>query len=379
MNKDGFWVRWIITAGLALLAGWIIIHAIGGWISERIAGEPFSYLEHYYDFFNYTADKKGQYPPCQDIVIIDAYDSSIGSRSGMAEVLTRLSGMNPAVVGMDILFPNTHESTLEEDSELAAASALLKDKLIMGCRRHGRDSLEHSFFTQSSSLPYATVNAQSFFGFTPSDSVSGKRVNKLVYAMAQRYKPDLSTENLIINYESLSFRELSQPDQIVPSVIDGKIVLIGDCYDSKDEVDLPFLIEGKSSLSGVKVNAYQLASLIHPEHALKPISAGYSLLTSILLVLVFTFFSCRWSPKENRLVDAKGFKNAREVTEGVFIILLRPLAVILAEICAILVLLFSIHWAHIIPDILLFMASIPFVGTFDKAATLVYKYRHPSK
>lgn len=71
--------------------------------------------------------------------------------------------------------------------------------------------------------------------------------------------------------------------------------------------------------------------------------------------------------------------NAREVTEGVFIILLRPLAVILAEICAILVLLFSIHWAHIIPDILLFMASIPFVGTFDKAATLVYKYRHPSK
>ena len=379
MLKDGFWFRWSLTTLLALLAGWFIIYAIGGWVSERIAGEPFSYLEHYYNFFNYTADKKGQYPPCKDIVIIDAYDNSIGSRSGMAEVLTRLSGMNPAVVGMDILFPNTHESTLEADFELAAASALIKDKLIMGCRRHGRDSLEHSFFTLSSGLPFATVNAQSFFGFTPSDSVSGKRLDKLVYAMAKRYKPGLSTDNIIINYENLSFRELSHLDQIDPSVIDGKIVLIGDCNDSKDEVDIPFLIEGKSSLSGVKVNAYQLASLIHPENALKPFPAGYSLLTSLILVLIFTFFSCRWSPKENRIVEAKGFKNTRELAGGVLIILLRPLAIILAEICAILVLLFCIHVGHIIPDILLFMASIPFVGTFDKTATLIYKYRCLSK
>lgn len=378
MNKDGFWFRWRLTSVLALLAGIILVYFIGGWISERMVGEPFSYLEHYYNFFNYTADKKGQYPPCKEIVIVDAYDNSIGSRSGMAKVLTRLSGMNPAVVGMDILFPNTHESTMEADSELAAASALLKDKLIMGCRRHGRDSLEHSFFTQSSHLPFATVNALSFFGFTPCDSVSDKSVDKLAYAMAKRYLPDISTDNLIINYESLSFRELSHLDQIVPSVIDGKIVLIGDCNDSKDEVDLPFLIEGKSSLPGVKVNAYHLASLINPEHALKPIPAGYSFLTSIILVLFFTFFSCRWSPKENRIIGAD-YKSWSDVAGGVLIILLRPLAVILAEICAILVLIFSIRVAHIIPDILLFMASIPFVGTFDKAATLIYKYYNSSK
>lgn len=362
MKKD-LRFRWIWTSLSALALGSVLVYLIGGWIAARVAGEPYRFMEYYYNFFNYEKYTTGHFPLCREIVIIDAHDSSIGSRSGMADVLNRLSDLQPAVVGMDILYPNTHESTEEEDRALSEAAARLGDRLVMAARMHGKDSLEHSFFTLSRGLTYATVNAQSFFGFTPTDSLSGKAVDKLVFALAKRYTETVPDQP-IINYESLSFRRITEPDQISSSLIDGKIVLIGDCQDSKDEVDLPFLVEGRTTLSGVKVNAYQLASLVQPSRALTKLPFVFSFAICFILVFAYGFFVCIW-PGESK--------------ETFLTIFGQPVAALIVELLALLLLVFIIHWTGKIPNLLPFMGSVPFFGTCKKAVAHSYRLKHPDK
>lgn len=45
---------------------------------------------------------------------------------------------------------------------------------------------------------------------------------------------------MVILMHGISFRELTSPEQITASIVDGKVVLLGDCKDAKDDVDLPF-------------------------------------------------------------------------------------------------------------------------------------------
>jgi len=384
MHKTGFIFRWFWATLLSFVTGLLLVYVIGGWVAERTAGQSYEYLQYYYDYYNYAPAGVSHFPSNQDIVIVDAHDNSIGSRSGMAQVLDRLSSLHPAMVGLDILYPSTHESTMEDDEALQASVGRMGERLIVASRHHGPDSLEHSFFTYPAGALHATVNAQSFYGFTPRDSVGGQWVDKMVFAIARKYaeqqgKPFSVPASAVVNYESLSFRKLTAPEQISASVVDGKIVLIGDCKDAKDEVDLPFKIEGKSSLPGVMVNAYQLASLISPDRAFKPVSRPVSLLLCFLLTLLFGCFSSWWSARENAMVDAKEITGKKQLWGNVFAFLVKPLLVLLVEMGALLLLFVFIHHLHLIPDLLPFMAAVLFMDTFDKVSTMVFKFNNKKK
>lgn len=52
----------------------------------------------------------------------------------------------------------------------------------------------------------------------------------------------LPAKRLALSSGRVRYRKgpLTSPEQITASIVDGKVVLLGDCKDAKDDVDLPF-------------------------------------------------------------------------------------------------------------------------------------------
>lgn len=371
--------RFPISTGLTLvltLLFYCLLSLPAGWIIEKLVGHPYGYLGNYYNYYNHAPKEGSQGNPDPDIVIIDAHDNSLGSRGAMAGVLDRLALMKPKAVGMDIIFSSTHESVKAEDDALEQAVRNYPGELVLACRSHGPDSLEHSFFTVNSGRKFGTVNAQSFYGFVPRDSVPpdavpGGWAYKMVYVMAG--KPD--PENPIINYENTSFRTIHKLDDITPSTIDDKYVLIGDCQDNKDETDVPFKIEGRSSLPGVVINAYQLSTLIHQEKRLKPMSCWKSWIICAMLLLICGMAASAWSDAENNMFEKETLARSGrgKMIGNTILISIEPLIVLILEVCALLLLNGYIHSRHTIINVLPFMLGLLIYGTADKLVKLWLK------
>ena len=351
-----------------------LLSIVAGWLMEKLVGHPYGYLENYYNYYNHTPKEGSQGDPDPDIVIIDAHDKSLGSREAMAGVLETLAALKPKAVGMDIIYSSTHESVKAQDDALEQAVRNYPGVLVLACRSHGPDSLEHSFFTRDSSTIFGTVNAQSFFGFVPRDSFRDGWVDKMVYVMV-KMSGDKAPENPIINYENTSFRTIHKLEEITPATIDGKYVLIGDCQDNKDETDVPFKIEGRSSLPGVVINAYQLSTLIHPEKQLKPAPGWVSWIICAVLLFICGMAASAWSDAENNMFEKETLERSsrRKVLGNGALICVEPIVVLGLELCAILLLNGYIHSRHTIINVLPFMLGLLIYGTADKLVKLWIK------
>lgn len=347
---SSFILKWILGTLIAVLISVAIVFLFKGYLSKRFAGDPYKYFRHYYDFVNYVPEGVPEFPAEEDIIIIDAHDSSLGARDGIARLLDSLDAWEPRVVGLDVIFPRINESTRLEDSLLTDAVSRFSAPLVVAARRQGRDSLEHSFFTLPAGLDYGTVNAQSFYSFSPRDSVRDFAVDKMVVSLARKAGfPGVSVR--IVNYTNRLFRRINSWEQLSGPVVKGKIVLIGDCRDDKDRVDLPFKLEGKYVCSGVVINAYQLASLVHPERAFKPMPAGWSVFVCLLLIFVYSFFTCCMDKLKER----------SRALKALFLVA-GPFLVIGLEFLTLWVLVVIIKRENIVPNLALFMAALPFIG-----------------
>lgn len=357
MGGKRFIYKWLLGSLLSFLFAYAIC-AIGGVLLQKLAGEPYGYLKYYYDFVNYLPKDGGGALPEKDIILIDTHDSSLGSRLGIARLLDSLGRFEVKAVGLDAIFQLTHEFTDEGDESLQQAIAHFPHPLVVACRRRGPDSLEHSFFIPTSKVDFGTTNAQSFYGFVPRDSMSNQTVEKMVVGLARK-AGYLIPEELIVNYSNRGFQCVSSWDDIDASLVKGKIVLIGDDRDARDSFDLPFRIEGKFSMSGMRINAYQLASLIHPESSFRVVSSTASALASIGLILLYGLFISWWI---NLLRKDMG----KWPKIGLY--LLEPVSVLLIEFLAVLALIWIIKQWFRIPNLLLFMAAVPLAGTCHKIA-----------
>ena len=303
-----------------------------------------------------------------DIVIIDTHGDAFGSRAGFARLLDSLAALSPRAVGIDQIFPRTHESTAFEDSLLVRAVERFPHQLVTACRHYGGDSLEHSFFTDSSKVDFGIVNAQSFYAFSPADSVGKCSVKRLVVILAEKAgikDPDVP----VVNYTNRSFRQLSKWEDISESNVKGKVVLIGDVYDTKDTFDLPFKIDGKYQASGVILNAYQLYSLMHSESSFHRISFWPSLLICFLLTLVYAFLSGIWTLTKAGWIRTRKEPATRRILSTVFQIG-EPLAMIFVEALALWGMVHAIGWGQRVPDLWVFMAAIPLFGRCLKVAKI---------
>ena len=366
IKVNTFFLKIVLGALIASLISVAIVFLFKGYLSKRFAGDPYKYFRYYYDFVNYVPEGVPEFPAEEEIIIIDAHDSSLGTRDGIARLLDSLDAWGPRAVGLDVIFPRTNESTRQEDSLLTDAVRRFSAPLVVAARRQDRDSLEHSFFTRPAKLKYGTVNAQSFYSFSPCDSVKGCAVPKMVVLLAREACPrDKSVSRdetvQIVNYTNRLFRRIDRWEQLSRSVVNGKIILIGDCRDDKDRVDLPFKLEGSYICSGVVVNAYQLASLVHPERSFRPMPVGLSVFICFLLILAYSFFTC--------CMDR--FKGRSRALKALFL-LAGPFLVIGLEFLTLWGLVIIIKLKNIVPNLALFMAALPFIGRCCQFVELLF-------
>ena len=357
MRGSQFIYKWLVGSLLSLAFAWGLC-ALGGVLLQRLAGEPYDYLQYYYRFVNYLPDDGGTASPETDIILIDAHDASLGSRQGIARLLDSLGRYPVKAVGLDAIFQSTSEFADEDDALLQQAVARFPRPLVVASRQRDLDSLEHSFFTLPTGVDFGTTNAQSFFGFVPRDSVSGRSVEKMVAVLARKAGYSVP-EDMIVNYTNRAFQCIHSWDHLNASFLAGKIVLIGDDKDSRDSFDLPFPIEGKYSVSGMRINAYQLASLIHPEISFRVVSPGVSQMVSVFLILLYGFLLCGW---------IAFVKRTRDGWPKMGLYFLEPILVIAIEFIAVLAMILIVKRFCWIPNILLFMAAVPIAGTCHKMA-----------
>lgn len=368
MFKKSFVFRMLTGGVIAFLIGLVIVGASKLFLSGRLSGGPYSYLRYYYDYVNYVHRGIAKQKPVDDIVIIDTHGDAFGSRAGFAQLLDSLAALSPRAVGVDQIFPRTNESTAFEDSLLKRAVERFPHPLVTACRHYGRDSLEHSFFTIDSRVDFGIVNGQSFYAFSPADSVKDGLVERLVVKLAKKagiQDPDVP----VVNYTNRPFRQLSKWEDINDSTVNGMVILIGDVYDAKDTFDLPFKIEGKYSASGVILNAYQLHSLMHPDSSFHRMSFWFSLFICFILTLIYAFLSGIWTLVKASCIRKRKEPVTRRILSTVFL-LGEPLVLILVEAFALLGMVHAIGWGQIVPNLWVFMAAAPFTGRCLKVAKI---------
>lgn len=353
---------WTVGALFSLVMGCVIV-LTGSFFTRRFAGQPYDYLRHYYDFVNYAPEGTSYVRQVDSIVIINTHDSAFGSRDGFARLLDSLAILSPKAVGIDQIFPETGESAQSVDDALRAAVERFPHPLVTACRHHGADSLEHSFFTILSGVDYGIVNAPSFYAFAPADSVKGRPVERMVVTLARKagYSVD-ETDLPVINYSHRSFRSLSKWEDINASTVNDRIVLIGDVDEAKDSYDVPFRINGKYQASGVCLNAYQLFSLIWPEEAFRVIPGGASFAICFILILLYSLGVTGWGLHKTRVLETrKDCPKCRVGLASVFYVL-EPVGVLLVEGVALLSMVGIISLFHLIPNLWVFVAAVPFAG-----------------
>ena len=354
--------------GIKLLGG-ALLSAISGlaiaWLSglflKKLTGEPFEYLRYYYDYVNYVPESGAKADPVDEIVIIDTHDSAFGSREGFARLMDSLAVLSPKAVGIDQMFPLTDESTETVDSALQEAVARFPHPLVTACRHHGPDSLEHSFYTVPAGVDYGIVNAQSFYRFSPADSVLGQSVERLVVKLARKAGYAVA-DTPVVNYTNRSFRRLTTWDNVNAFTVNDKIVLIGDADDPKDEFDVPFRIDGQHTASGVVLNAYQLLSLIQPGTTFRAFSRWKTIALNAALILLYCALLVVLSNWKEKVSKNALISNACKSWKKTGIILLEPLFIFLAELIALLVMVGFIKSHHQVPNLSVFMAAVPFAG-----------------
>lgn len=366
--KKSFGCR-VLTGGvLSFLIGLVIVGASKMLLSGRLSGEPYSYLRYYYDFVNYVHKGVSQMKSGGDIVIIDTHDEAFGSRAGFARLMDSLAVLSPRAVGIDQIFPRTNESTAFEDSLLKRAVERFPHPLVTACRHYGRDSLEHSFFTIDSKVDFGIVNGQSFYAFSPSDTVKGRPVERLVVILAKKagfYDSNVS----VVDYSNRSFLTLSKWEDVNEDNVKNKVILIGDIDNAKDSVDLPFKIEGKYSASGVLLNAYQLHSLMDKDSSFRRMSLWLSLLICFCLTVVYAFLAGIWTQVKAGWLRTRKEPVTRRILTTVFLIG-EPLALLFVEALALWGMVLAIGWGREIPNLLVFVAAAPFIGRCLKVAKI---------
>lgn len=253
------------------------------------------------DFYSIVADSRPVRHIDDGIVIININGLD---REGIASVLDLMPMLQPAAVGLDVAFIEPHD----DDSHLLAAITACPNLILPAALGHNPETAlfniaETSFFTDSiaahismgaTNLParYAKSTIREFQTFFPLDTPAGKNADSIpsfVVAVAQKGSPSLTTQLLnrakrieLINYPSRTFR-IFTPGEIADNahLIAGRIILIGDTDDLADMHATPVT----STMSGVMIHAYALATIIHGEY-LDSLSKAENLTLAFVLCFI---------------------------------------------------------------------------------------------
>lgn len=256
------------------------------------------------DLFAQFADRRPVRDLDDDIVIVDI---GLLDRFEIAELLTEISAMNPAAIGVDVNFEEPRDE--EVDDFLKESIANIKGLVLpLGVKESGKGfEIEDKpfFYNELPKQIYGVVNLPSKGKRSPIREFpvffkmkNGDELNSYPVALAGIAKPETvellrerGNRNEVIDYISREFKVFSSQDVFESERkkdIEGKIVLVGAMNEANDMHSTPV----NSYMSGIMIHAYALSTILNRAwYQNIPWWVDYCLAFVICYVIVLTAIS----------------------------------------------------------------------------------------
>ena len=273
-------------------------------VSRAYSNLKFS--DMYYQIMRYD-----QKPDTSDLVtIVDM--TELHERGDLAELLTQIDAMEPAVVGVDVIFQglkddHTGNGLLIDalrglESKTVFGNKLLDWKLDRGCFTN----LLRSFFCDSVDIEEGYTNfpdnmeKNTIRNFTTEQKMNQTTCFSFPFTIAKMFDNSISkpADNSYIDYGNYVFRIVS-PDQLDDNedYINNHIVIVGALAEEADAHRSPI---GK--ISGVEIQSYILETLLQRKD-IHNAPAWMSWVVALILCLLFELFFqlvIDWVNKHNK-------------------------------------------------------------------------------
>lgn len=375
----------VIVMLASFLVGWLL-----AWIVinsnkvRRSFGLPDKDKPEYFmkKYFNSHSKDESKAAP-ESIFLIEAGDLT---RLEVAKLLNCLDTLNPAVIGLDILYLKKSDSLIEDTYLINAINKCgEKHRVVLPSYYDNSDSLIQPFFfdsIKSGNVVCGTVNFDNPWDF----STRKKGEYSFVYLLAESYlerktgtTPD--TAKLIIDYRPNCFNKLNYNNTLknvnmvhfTPELIKDNIVCIGTIDEKKDPIFMDFYVKYNNVLAsrripGMTIIAYQVNSLIEPTEAqIKKTNGFYNVLInfSVLILYLIIYYFIKFI---DSLFEIFNIKNL-----WIIIPLIRFIILIVIEIKLINIMVPLVDSFLIMPNIMVAMIALPFVSCFDICIDRYYK------
>lgn len=280
------------------------------------AFSTFSMTDVYYRIVN-----TGEQRQMNDLItLVDM--TELHHRDKIAELIDSVAAMNPAVMGVDIIFEGLKDNE-SADEQLTETFFSVDDKAIIAYKLIDYDpqtrqfgNAVHSFFQPLTETQEGFVNVmnnpeQSVRGYYVNLMLRGDTVWSLPALLARRVGASVKAQSKIhvINYQNVDFPVVSWQDLAAHrDLIEGHMVLLGT---TKEENDMHFSPVGK--MSGLHILAYATLSMMESRDFSE---AGWPLrilVTFLICALVSASkYAVTWRLRNSKLTAVKF------LTEAVF-------------------------------------------------------------
>ncbi len=312
------------------------------------------YINTFFSFQNLNASPGSGDSAIEIIDIKDTYSS----RDSIICVIEKARSLHPRLICVDFMFSQSTSYDSAQSVRLKEYfSRIRHDTPLVFIGYKGQsDSVSSSFFVKSLNLDIALADFTGFSKYVPYiDSIP--RISAYI---AQKSGINLSRipSPMVTNYRNKEFgkvtiRDGKDIDYIRRSVIENKIVLIGQ-KDTPDDIHTtPFIINGTKQITGIEEIAYEVSSVLSSSSkTFSPIRSPYVSMTwgynICLFVLLFSIYIIL-------LHIIKRIKNDE------LKLLLKPILLITAEFTLIFICFEITKRTCQIPNVVLFATSLLFV------------------
>jgi CHASE2 domain-containing sensor protein len=263
--------------------------------------ENFNMTDVFYDIY-----RQGEVNDTSDLItIVDIAD--VSKRGELADIITELDMMEPAVLGVDIIFNRIREDSAGNAMLLSAVRnvstpTVWAKKLDKWDDNNGEFTDDiRSFFADSLSINEGYINihndqhgeAVRYFG------TQRQLLGKTEYSMPLKVAMELNGDSSLFNYtDDINIRYTKTTFPVVPynelaenyDLISGHIVLLGSKSDPRDQSFTPLGL-----IPGVEILAYTIQTITERKMPEEWSSKSILLLTILLmwLVQVIRYLMCQ--------------------------------------------------------------------------------------
>ncbi len=362
LQKGSFSRRVVIElaiAGICVLISWVTCRLLGpGLVKFTENADKLYYLRHYYDQHN-RDNWYGKRIP--EVFFINCHNDDPSDslvRETIANVIERVMMMNPRQVGIDIRFKGHYN--IGEDRLLEEILHKHKDKIVIARSQNG-DKQNRSFFdSDSSNFKYGYTNIGDFYTTV---SYVEPSFSEILLSESDLLNQNFKKNKGIIDFSLLNPQPmdlcvfLTEDIDALRPLVSDKIIILGDADDEKDQIFVPFLVNGEERMPGVYYHLYCINSMKKNGHYFYE-NEWLSVLLCFILTIFYSIIAMLLS------LIIKSFRRKSLYLAGLFI---KPIIMFWVWFKVPIVLMLFTTWFGFVPNLtlaLLSVAGITFLDNF---------------